>query len=118
MCKRAAWTILGLAGLMALGGARSSVARAAGSAICHPSGRPVSVAPDNAVEARLPELRTSVPADMTSAARRPPFAPLAFNCSDCISLCIFQQCGFFEDPQCVADNYGPCSQACVDDGSC
>jgi hypothetical protein len=55
---------------------------------------------------------------MTSVARRPPFAPLAFNCSDCISLCIFQQCGFFEDPQCVADNYGPCSQACVDDGSC
>jgi len=118
MSKRAAWTILGLAGIMALAGARSSIARPAGSAICHPSGSPVSAPIGGTDEPRLPAVGTSAPASMTSAARLPPFAPLAFNCSDCISLCIFQQCGFFEDPQCVADNYGPCSQACVDDGSC
>ena len=68
-------------------------------------------------------LRLILPLALAAAvavAQRPPIAgqQTRLSCSDCISVCILQQCGFDQDPQCTADAYGPCQDQCVADGSC
>jgi hypothetical protein len=66
-------------------------------------------------------LRLSLPLALAFAvAHRPPAAPVEtrWSCSDCISVCLLEACGFVQDPQCVNDNYGSCQAGCAADGSC
>ena len=40
------------------------------------------------------------------------------TCSDCISLCILGQCGFWSEPGCEAAAYGSCESQCTWQGYC
>jgi hypothetical protein len=53
-----------------------------------------------------------------AAGLTPPAHAQVVSCSDCISLCLLKDCGFFESPACVSAHNLACDQQCTKSGSC
>ena len=41
-----------------------------------------------------------------------PVSGQTLTCIDCVELCLLENCGFDQDPACVAANTDPCTQGC------
>jgi hypothetical protein len=85
-----------------------ALALALGSTVGQPARPDVSTAPEAEASA-LSKPGTASPATAGTV----PEALPSLTCSNCVSLCLLQRCGFSEPPACVNANLAGCQAHCA-----